>query len=94
MIETFTLEGGPDAERRYLEWRDTNRTGFVLDDAPDGYRIHVASCFHLGRFNDATARYVAHTKVCALDRQELEAWAATQGKSLLGCPDCGPQQRK
>lgn len=83
-------------ERAYLSWIAHHRNGFVLDWRRKPTRkqpvIHRATCelvrsSKTKRSHHTTGR---HVKACALDVDELTAWAHEESAEALSCDRCQP----
>ncbi len=84
-----------DDDEGYLQWVETNPDGFVLNcerrPSASYLLLHRALCGTIRterRTNYTTTDYI---KVCALDKQELEAWAVQNtGGRFKVCQLCKP----
>lgn len=90
-MEEFRLDQDVEAQTKYLRWRESNPTGFVINCAPERWMIHSAQCTHLGEFKSIPANLVKHAKACSEQRGELEEWAKKKGATRLEtCRSCTP----
>ncbi len=84
-----------DDEEEYLQWVETNPDGFVLncERRPSAryLMLHRALCGTIcteKRINYTSTGYI---KICALDKQELAAWATQEtGGRFRACQLCKP----
>jgi hypothetical protein len=78
----------PKERPDFLEWRDQNPLGFVLNRVPRGpFKFHLASCTTL---EDIGPEALANPKCCSPDRAALLQYARTLGRQTDDCPTCLP----
>jgi len=81
-----------DDDSGFFDWLDANSTGYFVNSErnprPAYLVLHRPPCHHFDRSPQVqwTKNYVKH---CAIDRKELEAWAAREvGGELTLCRTC------
>jgi hypothetical protein len=82
-------------DRAYLCWLTRHRQGYVVDGRMKPKRrefsLHRATCPDI-RSGSPQRHWTTggKLKACSLDRQELEAWAADDARTLRHCSGCQP----
>ena len=83
-----------DEEGAYHSWVTHHRPGYVLDwlRKPTKKRpvMHRATCELVRRSKTKRTHWTTgrHLKACALDAEELSAWAAAEGGDVEYCQTC------
>lgn len=87
MVQEFKGPNGSAGERGFIAWRRAHPGGFVVNCGSRGWMLHKQTCPNLWP-DDGFVCMTNNRKVCSEDRQELEQWAARQGRELLDCQNC------
>jgi hypothetical protein len=83
-----------DNDREYFAWLTLHPQGYVLSVRQrEGPLLHRANCTHIDRHNNPGALTERGTrKLCSTSRQELRAFARSQGLTsgivVPKCQDC------
>jgi len=85
-----------DNDEDYLDWINTNRTGFVVNcdrtPRPAYLMLHLAICPTITGHpanGEVWTRY--YIKICSIPREELEEWGMKKiGAELRPCRICKP----
>lgn len=93
MVEIFDGQHDLTREDDYLRWVEAHPSGYIVNtdrgmQVPTYPIVHRAS--HKLVSSDARANYTMgrYIKLCSVSLDELDAWAAQQGKCLYRCGAC------
>ena len=87
MIQEFQGDKESAAEEEFFRWLAGHPKGFVVNCASSGWKLHRAKCPNLWP-DDPGVCMTHNRKVCSEERQELEWWAASEGRSVSRCANC------
>ena len=89
-METFFDSWEADAHGKFVEWRDGNQRGYVINRrSPSDAMIHRASCGHLVFDSDEPVSLTRTMKISSSDKGELEGWArGNLNAALKRCRSC------
>jgi hypothetical protein len=78
----------PAEKDDFLEWRDRNGEGFVLNEPKkEPFKLHLAPCRTLEDIHSDALRNPTH---CSTDADALRRLAKAKGRRLETCPTCSP----
>jgi hypothetical protein len=89
-MKIFDGSSEEKSDEKFLEWIQDNPEAFTLNlKSPHSATLHCGFCGHFKGFTEPVD-LTQNTKVCSLDRKEIEKWASAHSIGLHECGSCNP----